>query len=287
VALPIAVASGFVLALLVPLARRLLGRYAIVVFVALPMVLALLFASLAPGVLDGEPLRWSTEWVPQLELALAFSLDGLSLLFALLITGVGTAVLLYAERYLHGHPEIDRFHALTLAFMASMLGLVLADNLLLVLVFWGLTGITSYLLIGFEHTIGTSRLSAQQALIVTVSGELAMIAGLVLLGYVGESFTISELFGAGEAIRADARYGLLTFLILLGALAKSAQFPFHFWLPNAMAAPAPVAAHVIGRAAYITRTPMAPGSEPDELAGAYDPESGRLAGVEEQSESAD
>ncbi len=242
--LPIAVASGFVLALLVPLVRRLLGRFAIIVFVALPALLALLFVGLAPGVIDGEPVRWSREWVPQLDLSLSFSLDGLSLLFALLITGVGVAVILYAERYLHGHPELDRFHALALAFMASMLGLVLADDLLLVLVFWGLTGVTSYLLIGFEHTIGTSRLSAQQALIVTVSGELAMIAGLVLLGYAADTFTISQVLGAGEAVQADVRYGLLTFLILLGALAKSAQFPFHFWLPNAMAAPTPVSAYL-------------------------------------------
>ena len=196
-ALPIAVLLGFVLAALVPLVRRLLGRFAIVVFVATPAVLAALFVSLAPGVLDGEPVRWSTEWVPQLRLAISFSLDGLALLFCLLITGVGVAVILYAERYLHGHPEIDRFHALALAFMASMLGLVLADDLLLVLVFWGLTGVTSYLLIGFEHTIGTSRLSAQQALIVTVSGELAMIAGLVLMGFAGDTFRISELLGLG------------------------------------------------------------------------------------------
>ncbi len=243
-ALPIAVALGFVLALLVPLVRRLLGRFAIVVFVATPAVLALLFVSLAPGVVEGDPLRWSTAWVPQLFLSLSFSLDGLSLLFCLLISGIGVAVILYAERYLHGHPEVDRFHALALAFMASMLGLVLADDLLLVLVFWGLTGVTSYLLIGFEHTIGTSRLAAQQALLVTVSGELAMIAGLVLLGFAGETFSISELLGLGSMVQADPRYGLLTFLILLGALAKSAQFPFHFWLPNAMAAPTPVSAYL-------------------------------------------
>jgi multicomponent Na+:H+ antiporter subunit A len=244
VLLPVAVASGFVLALLVPLVRRLLGRWAYLAFAALPAALALLFVSLAPGVVDGEALRWQTEWVPQLRLALSFSLDGLSLLFCLLITGIGVAVILYAEHYLHGHPEIDRFHALALAFMASMLGLVLANDLLLVLVFWGLTGVTSYLLIGFEHTIGTSRLSAQQALIVTVSGELAMIAGLVLLGFVSGSFTISEVLGAGETVQADGYYGLLTILILLGALAKSAQFPFHFWLPNAMAAPTPVSAYL-------------------------------------------
>jgi multicomponent Na+:H+ antiporter subunit A len=244
VVLPIAVASGFVLALLVPLARHLLGRHAIVAFAALPAVLALVFVSLAGGVVGGEPVRWSVDWVPQLGLTLAFSLDGLSLLFALLITGVGTAVVLYAERYLNGHPEIDRFHALTLAFMASMLGLVLADNLVLLLIFWGLTGVTSFLLIGFEHTVGTSRLSAQQALLVTVAGELAMIAGLVLLGFAARTFDISQLPGAGEAVRADRLYGLMTTLILLGALAKSAQFPFHFWLPNAMAAPTPVSAYL-------------------------------------------
>ncbi|MEX1297137.1 MAG: hydrogen gas-evolving membrane-bound hydrogenase subunit E [Candidatus Limnocylindrales bacterium] len=242
--LPIAVASGFVLALLVPLVRRLAGRWAYLVFAGLPAALALLLVSLAPGVIDGEAVRWQTEWVPQLRLSLSFSLDGLSLLFGLLITGIGVAVILYAEHYLHGHDEIDRFHALALAFMASMLGLVLADDLLLVLVFWGLTGVTSYLLIGFEHAIATSRLSAQQALIVTVSGELAMIAGLVLLGFASGSFRISEVLGAGEVVRADADYVLLTVLILLGALAKSAQFPFHFWLPNAMAAPTPVSAYL-------------------------------------------
>ena len=117
--LPIAVVSGFILALLVPLVRRLLGPYAIVVFVATPALLAGLFVSLAPSVIDGEPVRWATEWVPQLRLAMSFSLDGLSLLFSLLITGIGVAVILYAEHYLHGHREIDRFHALALAFMAS------------------------------------------------------------------------------------------------------------------------------------------------------------------------
>jgi multicomponent Na+:H+ antiporter subunit A len=222
----------------------LLGRFAIVVFVATPASVALVLLGLSPGVLEGEPVRWSTAWVPQLELAFSFSLDGLSLLFGLLISGIGVVVILYAEHYLHGHPEIDRFHALALAFMASMLGLVLADDLLLVLVFWGLTGITSFLLIGFEHGIATSRLSAQQALIVTVSGELAMIAGLVLLGYAADTFRISELLSAGALVQADSRYGLLTMLILLGALAKSAQFPFHFWLPNAMAAPTPVSAYL-------------------------------------------
>ncbi len=242
--LPIAVASGFVLAALVPLLRRSLGHQAIVVFVALPALLVLLLASAAAGVIDGQPVRFTADWVPQLHLTLAFSLDGLSLLFCLLICGVGTVVILYADRYLHGNAEVDRFHALALAFMASMLGLVLANDVLLVVVFWGLTGVTSYLLIGFDHAVGTSRLSAQQALIVTVAGELAMLAGLVLLGFAADTFIISSLPAAGEAVRADARYGLFVVLILLGALSKSAQFPFHFWLPNAMAAPTPVSAYL-------------------------------------------
>ena len=133
-----------------------------------------------------------------------------------------------------------------LAFMASMLGLVLADDLLLVAVFWGLTGITSFLLIGFVHEVGTSRLSAQQALLVTVAGELAMLAGLVLLGFTAGTFTVSALpadLGEGPLV-AQGRYALILFLVVAGAFSKSAQFPVHFWLPNAMAAPTPVSAYL-------------------------------------------
>ena len=170
-ALPFAVLLGFVLALLVPLIRHVLGRYAVVAFVAAPVLLVALFINLAPGVLDGEPVRWSTEWVPQLELAFSFSLDGLSLLFCLLITGVGVAVILYAEHYLHGHAEIDRFHALALAFMGSMLGLVLADNLLTLFVFWELTTITSYLLIGFYFKRETAIFANLKAFVVNRVGD--------------------------------------------------------------------------------------------------------------------
>ena len=131
-----------------------------------------------------------------------------------------------------------------LVFMASMLGIVVADNLLLVYVFWAGTSFSSYLLIGFLHDKPAARGSAQQALLITVGGELAMLAGFVMLGLVGGSFEISTLLGRGDAVRADPLYVPLLVLILAGALTKSAQFPFHFWLPNAMTAPAPVSAYL-------------------------------------------
>ena len=217
---------------------------ALSLFIALPAVLVLYFALQAPAVLDGTAVRFDAAWVPQLGLDIAFALDGLSLLFALLICGVGALVILYADRYLAASPARGRFQAIVLAFMASMLGLVLADNLLLLVVFWGLTGVTSYLLIGFDHENGASRLSAQQALLVTVAGELAMLAGLILLGFVADTFTMSELPGQSGSVQQDARYGLVVLLVVAGAFSKSAQFPFHFWLPNAMAAPTPVSAYL-------------------------------------------
>jgi multicomponent Na+:H+ antiporter subunit A len=242
--LPLAVASGFVLGLVAPFAWRLHRGLAAATFVALPVALTLALLSLAPDVLAGRPIRFEFAWVPSLGLDLAFSLDGLGLLFGLLICGIGAVVVLYADRYLAGDAELGRFHGMLLAFMASMLGLVLADNLLLVVVFWGLTGLTSFLLIGFEHVHGNSRLAATQALIVTVAGELAMLAGLVLLGQLAGSNSLSGLASAGDLVRADPLYPLVLLLVLAGAVTKSAQVPFHFWLPNAMAAPTPVSAYL-------------------------------------------
>jgi multicomponent Na+:H+ antiporter subunit A len=242
--LPLAVISGFLLAGAAPFLGRIDRRLATAAFVLLPAVLAAWFVSLAPGVLAGEPVRAAIGWVPELGLEVAFAVDGLGLLFALLICGIGALVILYADRYLSHDPGRDRFHPMLLAFMASMLGLVLADNLLLVFVFWGLTGITSFMLIGYEHEKEASRKAASQALIVTVAGELAMMAGLVLLAQLAGTYSLSALPAMGEAIRADASYPLVLLLILAGAVTKSAQFPFHFWLPGAMAAPTPVSAYL-------------------------------------------
>jgi len=242
--LPLAVAAGFLLAPAAPLLVGRLPRASGWLLATGPALLTAYFAALAPGVLDGTPERAVLDWVPGLGLDLAFSVDGLGLLFALLICGIGTLVVVYSGSYLAGHRQLGRFQAILLLFMASMLGLVVADNLLLVVVFWGLTGITSFLLIGFDHEQGASRAAANQALLVTAAGELAMLAGLVLLGQVAGTFSVSGLAGSGDVVRGDDLYPVILLLVLAGAFSKSAQVPFQFWLPNAMAAPTPVSAYL-------------------------------------------
>jgi multicomponent Na+:H+ antiporter subunit A len=189
------------------------------------------------------PFTAAMPWASGLNLSLSFHLDGLAVLFATLITAVGTLVVLYAATYLEGHAHAGRFHASLFAFMGSMLGLVLADNLIAVFVFWELTGFTSYLLIGFEHDRREARAAATQALIVTGGGGLALLAAAILLGRAGGSFSLSELLGRGS-LTGDPLYAGIACLVLLAAFTKSAQFPFHFWLPNAMQAPTPVSAYL-------------------------------------------
>lgn len=201
------------------------------------------FVGYVPQISGAGPVRLSWEWIPSLNIALSFYLDGLSLLFALLITGIGTLVMLYAARYLAGHPQYARFSLYLFSFMVSMLGLVLADNVLSLFVFWELTTFTSYLLIGFTHTDPKSRRNALQALLLTASGGLAMLAGLILLGFAMGTYELSEINALGS-MAAHPMYLPILILVLLGAFTKSAQVPFHFWLPNAMAAPTPVSAYL-------------------------------------------
>jgi multicomponent Na+:H+ antiporter subunit A len=181
-------------------------------------------------------------WLPSLGITLSFTLDGLALTFSLLISGIGTLVLLYSNTYLAGHPQFARFALFLFSFMLAMLGLVLADNLIALFVFWELTTITSYLLIGFGHETIKGRRSALQALFVTGAGALAMLAGFILLGNAAGTFELSEIVTKGDEITSHPHYVAILVLILLGAFTKSAQVPFHFWLPNAMAAPTPVSA---------------------------------------------
>ncbi|MEM9437658.1 MAG: proton-conducting transporter membrane subunit, partial [Pseudomonadota bacterium] len=199
------------------------------------------FTTLTPTIAAGETVRYVWEWVPSLNIALSFYVDGLSLTFSLLISGIGALVLLYANTYLSGYLHFRRFMIFLTSFMLAMLGLVLADNLIALFVFWELTTITSYLLIGFGHETTNGRRSALQALFVTGAGALALLAGLILMGFAAGSFEISEIL-ADDALREHAMYLPILILVLLGAFTKSAQFPFHFWLPNAMAAPTPVSA---------------------------------------------
>ena len=210
----------------------------------LPALLAAgIFAGLAtliaPVAAGGTP-RIAWEWAPGLGVRLAFVADGLSLAFALLISGIGALVLLYANAYLAGHPHWGRFAGYLFAFMLAMLGIVLADDLISLFVFWEATTITSYLLIGFDHASEKSRRSALQALLVTGAGALALLAGIILIYLATGTLSITEINAMG--LQDHALYGPILILVLLGAFTKSAQVPFHFWLPNAMAAPTPVSA---------------------------------------------
>ena len=237
-----AVVSGFGVALVAPWISRVVGRFAGGLLALLPLGLTLYFATFIGRVATGARITVMYPWAPDLNVNLSFALDGLSLLFALLITGIGTLIFIYAGGYLAGNKQIGRFYSFLLCFMAAMLGLVLADNLLALFVFWELTSISSFLLIGFTHERVESRAAARQALMITGSGGLALLIGLIMLGFVGGSFELSALLDKGDMIRSNSLYGGILALVLLGAFTKSAQVPFHFWLPGAMEAPTPVSA---------------------------------------------
>ncbi len=190
------------------------------------------------------PWTFNTQWVPRLGVELAFRVDGLSLLFGLLISGIGILVVIYSYGYFKAHKSHDRLQWLLLAFMLSMLGLVSSDNIILLFIFWELTTITSFLLVGFDHENSNARRSALQALLVTGGGGLALLVGLIMLAQASGTYLLSEIIAAGPAIAEHEHYPVILTLILLGAFTKSAQFPFHFWLPNAMAAPSPVSAYL-------------------------------------------
>ena len=212
--------------------------------VALPVALFVWFCTMIPAVSGGEVLVWETAWLPQQGIDLDLVVDGLSLLFALLITGIGAFIFLFAGEYMKGYRQRGRFTLFLVSFMLAMLGLVLADNLVALFVFWELTTITSFLLIGYSHEDAVARRAALQGLLVTGAGALAMLAGFVILGQAVGTFSLREML-AGQASFADhPQYTAVVVLVLLGAFTKSAQFPFHFWLPNAMAAPTPVSAYL-------------------------------------------
>ena len=205
--------------------------------------LALLLA-LAPSVFAGQTLLLHADWVPDIGLNVGLRLDGLALMFALLITGIGALIVLYAAYYLGPEDPAGKFYALLMLFMAAMLGIVLADNLLMMVVFWELTSVSSFLLVGYWGRRADARAGARMALAVTGGGGLAMLAGIVLLGQAAGSYELSVLLDRGDLVRAHPHYPLILGLVLVGCFTKSAQVPFHFWLPEAMAAPTPVSAYL-------------------------------------------
>jgi multicomponent Na+:H+ antiporter subunit A len=231
-------------ALVAPVLARLAGRRAGVLLAVVPGLLCANFARFVEPIAAGQAFEEAWPWVPALGVRLAFRLDGLALLFALLVTGIGALVLVYGASYLKGDVRLPRFFAAMLFFMAAMLGLVLADDALALFVFWELTGVSSYLLIGFDHEQEQARRAALQALFVTGGGGLALLVGLLLIGQIAGTLQLSALAAQAAAIQAHAYYLPALLLVLLGAFTKSAQFPFHFWLPGAMAAPSPVSAYL-------------------------------------------
>ena len=240
----LSIISSFLIAFLSPLLVRVAKARSGWLLALLPLGLSVYFSRFLVSVADGATYQESYSWLPQLGVSFSFYLDGLSLLFALLVSVIGTFVVIYAGGYLKDDPALARFYLVLLTFMAAMLGLVLSDNLITLFIFWELTSVTSFFLIGHKHAYEDARKSALQALLVTGAGALAMLAGFLLLGLMAGDYTVSALTNQGELLKTHALYPAALVLVLLGAFTKSAQFPFHFWLPNAMAAPTPVSAYL-------------------------------------------
>lgn len=239
-----AILIAFFVAFASPLIVRVAKDYSGWVLALLPAGLFAYFMTSYSLVGSGATIVESTSWLPGLDVHLSFMLDGLSLTFALLITGIGTLILIYAGGYMKGHRYLDRFLMILILFMASMLGVVLSDNLIGLFIFWELTSVTSYLLIGFNNEKEESRSSALQALLITGLGGLALMGGLIIMGLSAGTMSISEILNSGDIIREHPFYLGILILVLMGAFTKSAQFPVHFWLPGAMAAPTPVSAYL-------------------------------------------
>ncbi len=208
----------------------------------LPLFLFALLCLAWPGVIQGRAIQVEMPWIPSLDLSLRFRLDGLSLLFCLIITLAGFFVSLYASSYMAGKQHLGRFFVYLHGFMLAMLGIVTADNLILLFVFWEATTILSYLLIGFDHEDATARDNARQAILITGAGGLFLLLGILLLKAAEGSMILSQWPGFGDGIREHALYPAIFVCVLVGAMTKSAQIPFHFWLPNAMSAPTPISA---------------------------------------------
>lgn len=208
------------------------------------VALGCLAASIAayPAVTEGEILRANLQWLPQFGLEFALRMDGFAWLFSVLISGIGFLVVVYARYYMSEDDPVPRFFSFLLAFMGAMLGIVISGNVILLSVFWELTSIFSFLLISYWHNSAAARDGARMSLTITGIGGFCLLIGVLLLGNIVGSYDLDKILASGDVIRNHPLYLMALIFILLGALTKSAQFPFHFWLPNAMAAPTPVSA---------------------------------------------
>lgn len=242
----IAILTPFIVALFIPfLYKRLPAIHTGWFVLAVPVALFAILASYIPAVANGEAFYSSIPWLPSLGINFTVYLDGLGLIFALLITGVGSLVVLYSIYYLSKEREsLHHFYIYLLMFMGAMLGVVFSDNLLLLYVFWELTSISSFLLIAYWHHRRQSRYGAQKSMLITVMGGIGMLAGFLMLSSFAGTYSIREIIGGVGDYASHALFVPAMLLILLGAFTKSAQFPFHIWLPDAMEAPTPVSAYL-------------------------------------------
>jgi multicomponent Na+:H+ antiporter subunit A len=236
--------AGFIAAVAAPYIHKAAPRLTGYILTLVPLSIFAYLGSYIPAISTGEVISSHFKWFPEQEIHIGFLIDGLSLTFALIISGIGALIIFYGSSYLNHHKKLGRFYGYTFFFMASMLGVVLSDNLITLFIFWELTSISSYLLIGFNHESEKARNAALQALLVTGGGGLALLAGMIIMGFAGGSFNISELLSQSNAVVSHNLYFAMLFLIFWGAFSKSAQFPFHFWLPSAMEAPTPVSAYL-------------------------------------------
>ncbi len=219
-------------------------KYKAIVLALVQVGAFIYFASKIPIITDGETINSILNWIPELGLNLSFILNGLSLAFALLITGIGALVFIYAHAYMKSYANTDRFFFFLFLFSGAMLGLVLSENLIQLFIFWELTSFLSFLLIAFFHEKEPARKAAFQSLFITGFGGLILLTGIILIGSVAQSYSLTEWILKADEIRSSAFYVPGLILILIGAFTKSAQFPFHFWLPGAMQAPTPVSSYL-------------------------------------------
>ncbi|QJR20653.1 putative monovalent cation/H+ antiporter subunit A [Pelagibacterium halotolerans] len=236
--------APFVAAVFAPWIKTFAGPSAGWILAIVPAAIFATFISFIGPIADFSVIRVGLDWIPAYGISFSFFIDGLSLVFGVLISGIGTFIVIYSGGYLAGHPHQGRFFSYILMFMGSMLGLVLADNVFTLFVFWELTSITSFLLIGFDHSRQAARRAAIQALVVTGGGGLALLAGLILLTLITGQNSLTGMLTTAGAAQESALYLVAMLLVVAGAFAKSAQVPLHFWLPNAMEAPTPVSAYL-------------------------------------------
>jgi multicomponent K+:H+ antiporter subunit A len=232
---------GSLLAAVLPAnARNTESTLAGIIALACAIQAALFF----PEIADGGVIRQELTWLPALGLNFVVRMDGFAWIFSMLVLGIGSLVVLYARYYMSPADPVPRFFSFLLAFMGAMSGVVLSGNIIQLVFFWELTSLFSFLLIGYWHHRQDARRGARMALTVTGTGGLCMFAGMLILGHIVGSYDLENILAAGEQVRAHDLYTPMLLLILLGTLTKSAQFPFHFWLPHAMAAPTPVSSYL-------------------------------------------